>query len=252
VATAINFACPVQELEGKSTVDADFVHPVRVALRERHGQDLAVLIWVSAAGDQSPHLLFRQQAEERMRQLRQLTRAEEIARRLLGGVDEALAGAQQDRRTDVPLVHKVEVLKLPVRLVTPEELAAAKAQVESLAQDPAQQRIMLWHQEVIERYQTQQAGATQDTEIHVLRLGDVAIGTNPFELFLDFGLQMKTRSKALQTFVVQLVGGAGYLATEKAVRGGGYSAVVQSTQVGPEGGQMLADRTVQLINSLWP
>ncbi|MCU0963232.1 MAG: hypothetical protein MUF48_24325, partial [Pirellulaceae bacterium] len=103
VATAINFACPVQELEGKSTVDADFVHPVRVALRERHGQDLAVLIWVSAAGDQSPHLLFRQQAEERMRQLRQLTRAEEIARRLLGGVDEALAGAQQDRRTDVPL-----------------------------------------------------------------------------------------------------------------------------------------------------
>ncbi|MCU0963312.1 MAG: hypothetical protein MUF48_24735, partial [Pirellulaceae bacterium] len=181
-----------------------------------------------------------------------LTRAEEIARRLLGGVDEALAGAQQDRRTDVPLVHKVEVLKLPVRLVTPEELAAAKAQVESLAQDPAQQRIMLWHQEVIERYQTQQAGATQDTEIHVLRLGDVAIGTNPFELFLDFGLQMKTRSKALQTFVVQLVGGAGYLATEKAVRGGGYSAVVQSTQVGPEGGQMLADRTVQLINSLWP
>ena len=33
VAAAINFACTAQEVEGKSTVDADFVHPVRVALR---------------------------------------------------------------------------------------------------------------------------------------------------------------------------------------------------------------------------
>jgi len=252
VAAAINIACTAQEVEGKSTVDADFVHPVRVALRKRHGEQLAVLAWISSAGDQSPHLLFRQKAEDRMRELRKLTRLEEIARRILIGVDEALEGAQQDIRTDVPLVHKIEVLKLPVRMVTEPELAEAKAQVESLSKDPAQHTIMGWHQAVVDRYQTQQPDTTHDVEVHVLRLGDVAICTNPFELFLDYGIQMKARSRAIQTFVIQLVNGAGYVPTEKAVRGGGYSAVVQSTEVGSEGGQVLTDRTVELINSLWP
>ena len=243
VATAINFACTAQEVEGKSTVDADFVHPVRVALSARHGEQLAVLAWIGAAGDQSPHLMFRKQAEDRMRELRKLTRVDEIARRIVSGVDEALDGAQQDIRTDVPLVHKIEVLKLPVRMVTDPELAEAKAQVETLSKDPTQQRIMLWHQAVIDRYQQQQAKThlTQDVEVHVLRLGDVAICTNPFELFLDFGMQMKSRSKALQTFVIQLVNGAGYVPTAKAVRGGGYSAIIQSNEVGPEGGQVLTD-----------
>jgi len=37
-------------------------------------------------------------------------------------------------------------------------------------------------------------------------MGDVAITTNPFELFVDFGVQIKACSPALQTFVVQLVG----------------------------------------------
>ncbi len=251
VATAINFACTAQEVEGKSAVDADFIHPIRVALRQRHGEQLAVLAWIGAAGDQSPHLMFRQRAEDRMRELRQLTRLGEIARRIIIGVDEAFEGAEQDIRTDLPLVHTVEVITLPVRMVTDQELAEAKAQVESLSKDPAQQRIMLWHQAIVDRYQKQQTQPTQDVEVHVVRLGDVAICTNPFELFLDFGIQMKSRSKALQTFVIQLVHGAGYVPTEKAVRGGGYSAVVQSSQVGPEGGQKLADRTVELINSLW-
>jgi hypothetical protein len=55
----------------------------------------------------------------------------------------------------------------------------------------------------------------------------------------------------LQTFVIQLAGPGSYLPTEKAVKGGGYSAIVQSTVVGPEGGQILVDRTVTLINEMF-
>jgi len=65
-------------------------------------------------------------------------------------------------------------------------------------------------------------------------------------------VQMQGRSKALQTFVLQLTNGSsGYLATERAINGGGYSAVIASNRVGPEGGQVLVDRSVELINSLW-
>jgi len=88
-------------------------------------------------------------------------------------------------------------------------------------------------------------------ELHVLRLGDVAVCTNSFELFTDYGIRMKARSEAVQTFVVQLVGPGTYLPTEKAIRAGHYSAVVHSSLVGPEGGNVLVERTVNILNSLW-
>ena len=106
----------------------------------------------------------------------------------------------------------------------------------------------------MDRYERQEAGRVEPfaTEVHVIRLGDVAIATNAFELFTEFGIQMKARSRALQTFVIQLAGPGSYVPTERAARGGGYSAIAESNQVGPEGGQVLTDRTVELINSLWP
>lgn len=98
VATAIDVPCPAQEVEGKGQVDADFWHPVRETLRAEHGPGLRVLGWTGAAGDQSPHLMFRKAAEERMRRLRGLPRLDEIARRIVAGRREALAGAERPRR----------------------------------------------------------------------------------------------------------------------------------------------------------
>src|SRR5437588_12784462 len=89
-------------------------------------------------------------------------------------------------------------------------------------------------------------------ELHVIRLGDVAIATNVFELFTEFGIQIKARSRALQTFIIQLAGPGSYVPTERAARGGGYSAIVESNEVGPAGGQVLSDKTVAPINSLFP
>src|SRR5690606_14820410 len=98
----------------------------------------------------------------------------------------------------------------------------------------------------IDRYEAQKAGEVDPyrMELHVIRLGDVAIATNSFELFTQFGIQMKSRSPALQTFVIQLAGPGSYVPTELAAHGGGYSAIVESNKVGPEGGQVLTDKTV--------
>jgi hypothetical protein len=87
-------------------------------------------------------------------------------------------------------------------------------------------------------------------EFHVLRLGDVALATNPFELFLDYGLRMKARSPAALTLLVQLsCRSCGYLPTVQAVRGGSYSR--DKFIVGPEGGQVLVEETLRRFNSLW-
>ncbi len=261
VGMVVNVSCTSQEVEGRSAVNADFWHPVREALRDRHGQSLCVVAWTGAAGDQSPHIMYREAADERMRQLRGLTRLQEITRRIVAAVDDAYEVVRNDRHGDVPLVHKVETVKLPVRAVTEQEYNEAKAGVTKtlalIKQDPkaaAQEfRRMKWYETTVARFERQKTGPrpTFEAELHILRLGDVAICTNPFELFTDYGIRIKSRSKAVQTFVVQLTGEGTYLPTEKAIRGGGYSAVVHSSLVGPEGGDILVDRTVDIINSLW-
>lgn len=252
IATAINVACPAQEVEGKSTVDADFWHPVRESLRKQYGDQLVVLGWTGAAGDQSPHLMFRNSAEERMRSLRGLDRLQEIARRIVAAWQEAYAGAVKEKHADAPLVHRVETLELPIRQVTHEEALAAKTKVAEVADDPDSHWIRLWHQRVVDRFERQKPEDVYRAEIHVLRLGDVAIATNPFELYTDYGVRMKARSPALQTFVIQLAGPGTYLATERGTAGGSYGAVIQSNIVGPEGGRVLVERTLDVIGELWP
>lgn len=252
IATAVNLACPAQEVEGRSTVHADFWHVAREMLRERHGQDLAVLAWTGAAGDQSPHLMIRKQAEERMRQLRKVDRLQEIAQRVVAAWNEAYEGAQQEKHVDVVLRHHVETLQLPVRLVTQEEALAAKQKAEALADDANARRMMLWHQKVVTRFEQQKPDDTYAVELHVIRLGDVVIATNPFELYTDYGMRMKAGSRALQTFVIQLAGRGTYLPAERSLAGGAYGSIVQSNAVGPAGGQLLTERTIAAINSLWP
>jgi hypothetical protein len=87
-------------------------------------------------------------------------------------------------------------------------------------------------------------------EIHVLRLGDVAMASNPFELYLDYATRIKARSPAVLSMTIQLAGqDCGYLPTARAVQGGGYSA--ENYLVGPEGGQVLVEETVRQIQALF-
>ena len=254
IATAVNVVCPSQEVENLSAVNADFWHPVREALKAKYGEDLVVVGWAGAAGDQSPHIRYRKAAEDRMRELRGLSRLDEIARRIIRAWEEAYEGAQQEKLDNVPLVHLVKPIELPRRMVTEEEYEDAKAQIAACSTAPKDSRRVVWHQDLLKRYERQQAGDIKPytMELHALRLGDVAIATNDFELYTQFGIQMKAKSKALHTFVIQLAGPGTYVPTPFAAAGGGYSAIVQSNEVGAEGGQVLVNETVAAVNGLWP
>ena len=78
------------------------------------------------------------------------------------------------------------------------------------------------------------------------------MATNPFELFLDYGNQIKARSAAEQTFLVQLANGAeGYLPTAKAEVHGHYSAFISSGKIGHNGGEQLVRQTLQNIRQMF-
>ena len=132
-AIVVDAACPSQEVEALSSINADYWHPVRESLRKQYGQDVCVLGWCGAAGDFSPHPMIGRYpdhlhtpAEQRMLELRKSSRLEEIARRIVSAVDDTFEVVKNDRHSDVPLVHKTETLQLPTRLVTDEEYAKAK------------------------------------------------------------------------------------------------------------------------------
>ena len=105
---------------------------------------------------------------------------------------------------------------------------------------------------MLKRFEQQNYVDVMPAEVHIMRLGSIAIATNPFELFLDYGNQIKARSLAEQTFLIQLANGTeGYLPTEKAEKGGHYSAFLSSGQVGHAGGEQLVRQTLQRINTLF-
>lgn len=256
---AVNLACPSQVTEHLLVISADYWHETRLELRRRFGQDLFVLPQCAPAGDQSPHFLLYQDQEQMMRDRRGLSEREEVARRIARAVEDVYELARESAQADVPLQHVVKTVDLPMRKVTDEELAHSKAEVERLeaeqTADEKAESIRRTHvsrnRRVVERYENQGPDPMQPIELHVLRIGDVAMATNPFELFLDFGLRIKARSAAPQTMLVQLAAGSyGYVPTERAVQGKSYGAEVVSNLVGPEGGQVLVEETLRAIASL--
>ncbi|MBI3946092.1 MAG: hypothetical protein HY321_09250 [Armatimonadetes bacterium] len=257
----INLACPSQVTENALYVSADFWHEVRIEVAKRHGSDVFLLPQCSAAGDQSPHLLLHKAAEARARELRGVTEREEIARRIAAAVDDVLPLAQADIRRDAPLHHVARTVDLPARRITPgdyENAVRLYRENEARQPDPADARavshrfVMLRrYQRVMDAYRTQGENPVYPVELHLARLGDVAFATNPFELFLDFGLRIKARCRAAQTFVVQLAGPGSYLPTARAVAGVGYGAAPVDNRVGPEGGQVLVEATLETLNAMW-
>ena len=257
-AVAVNVACPSQEVESRSAMNADFWHDAREQLKSKlDSPDLNILGWCSAAGDQSPHPQYRKDAEARMIQLRGITRQQELGRRLSNAVLDTLDAARADIRTDAAFGHIVEDLALPPRRILEREYEEAKRNLAqySVAKNPDNRIITMLTMEksIVHRFENADTIPAYNMEMHVLRLGDIAITTNTFELYLDWGVQMKARSPAQQTFVLQLTNGCGmYLPTALAIEGGSYSGLPHVNKVGPEGGQILVDQTLRAMHSLFP
>ncbi len=266
----VNLACPSQETEHERFLSADFWHEARLEIRSVLGRDIPILAQCAPAGDQSPHLLFHQDIEQRMRDRRGISSRQEIARRLGHAAADGFDGAAAAIQWDARLQHHQEVLALPRRLVTEAERDQAEAEIKALQSDTAgdpgrHASFIRRNREVLKRYDQQQSQPNHEIELHVVRLGEVAFATNPFELFLDFGIRIKARSPAVQCFLTQITCGYdGYLPTRKAVEAvlheqdrqrpgfsGNYGAGVASNRVGPAGGQILVNRTVEIMQELF-
>ena len=271
----VNLACPAQCVQHRSFVSPDFWGEVKVRLRAYFGEHIFLLPQCSAAGDQCPVDLVRwvepdsdlndpnisqrkltnRKADPSMFDLQGMRKTgKRIASEVIDVWEEGL-----DIPQDKPeFIHEVKIMQLPLRRASLTDLEQAKQGIREYLShvqgnvdynDIARLQIYMG---VLKRFELQEEVETVDTEVHIIRLGDIAFATNPFELFLDYGNQIKARSHASQTFLIQLAnGGEGYLPTKKAEQGGHYSAFIASGQVGHAGGEQLVRETLQEINRMF-
>jgi hypothetical protein len=196
-------------------------------------------------------------------------RAEDIANRIVAAFDEVLSWAGKDKMCNPVLKHEVKTLQLSRRVFPKELIEEEKKLHEQVSKikyieggDPWEQ---LYNNSktrsrrgriggLLKRYELQSKEPYLTTDIHVVRIGDIAFASNRFELFMDYMHRIQARSPFEQTFIVQLVvdknGTGSYLATEKAIANKGYSATPYCNQVSPAGGQELVNETLKVLKDL--
>ena len=269
-----NVACPAQVLEHQNFISSDYMGKLKRIIREKYGNEVNLLGLISPAGDMCPRDMIRWvDAEIELKDpnierdkiiprkadpsMFDIKGCEKVAKRIANEVFWALDEVDE-YVSEATLVHKNIKLDLPLRRVTPKEYEASLAVIKEFASnikrdinfaDNAKLQI---HSGNVGRYQVQQTTDLVGVEVHVIRLGDIAFATSPFELFLNYGNQIRARSLAKQTFMAQLsCGSAGYLPTEKAEKGSHYSAFIGSGLVGHEGGNLLVRKTLSEINEMF-
>ncbi len=270
-----NLACPAQCVQHRLFVSPDFWGEAKMLLRKHFGEDIYLLPLCSPAGDQCPVDLVRwvepesdvhdpnlkrsnpsaRKADPSMFDLAGMRKA---GKRIANEIIEVYNEGLDEPQTDPELIHEVHHFRLPLRRVSLSDVAAARRAIrEYLSNVPGDvdyndAAALQVHLGILRRAELQEIMNVVDIESHIARLGTVAIATNPFELFLNYGNQIKARSHAEQTFLVQLANGAeGYLPTEKAEQGGHYSAFVSSGLVGHVGGDQLVRETLEAINKMF-
>ena len=272
----VNLACPAQCVQHRLFVSPDFWGEVKVRCRKYFGEDLFILAQCSAAGDQCPVDLVRwvqpytdindpnclrvnppkRKADPSMFDLEGMYKA---GKRIANEIIEIWEEGLDEPQTEPKFEHRVKNMQLPIRRATLTDLNKAKQGIKDYLRDKNGADVdyndvanLQVHLGVLNRFKAQEVLDVLDTEVHVIRMGTVAFASNPFELFLDFGNQIKARSDAEQTFLIQLANGAeGYLPTAKAEEHGHYSAFISSGQVGHIGGEQLVRETLQNIRQMF-
>ena len=275
----LNVACPSQVMESTYKVSSDFAGATRELLKKEYGEDFHTIYQISPAGCQSPRDLVRHYTtgpyfwhEDGI---------PVIANRLLKAVREATV----EEIDYTPIFRQTSLrVTLPRRRASYTDYKNAKAELARLLaikseedaykefcdnthasekrgghgpyDDKTEHFVCIKNvKAVITRYERQDKTPSISFNMNVIRLGDIAIANNPFELYLYYGQNIKARSKAKQTFLVQLSAGAsiyaGYLPSPDAEKFGGYGGMIINGQVGSDGGFMLTDITVNEINKLF-
>ena len=232
---------------GDTCYSADFPGVARAYLRDVLGP-IPMLYFNGAFGDIAGVSMLAPQPRGEGRERRLLRTAHQLAGETLRLLHEARFV------DDVPLCHQYEDLSMKVRLPEPERVEWAREILSRVGSgnEPDGWERMMAHG--ISLLQDEYGDNPVDTvPVHAVRVGDVALLTQPCELYCQFGIDIKRRSPAPLTAVCNITDGyRGYCPTAYGVLGGGYSGEpIHWCRLELLAGYKIVDIAAKLLHDLW-
>lgn len=225
---------------------ADFPGEVRKTFRKEFKKSLPVLFLNGAQGDISMENMLDRKSEsdeEKMKKITNLVVGETM--RLYKNIE---------YQTDPVLEHQYHDLKVKVRLPETGTLIRSKEILKRIDEGEnirGMEMIMAFGS--VHLQETFGENPFDILPVHGIRIGDLAIVTQPCELFSQFGLDIKRRSPGKSTIVVGMTDGYnGYCPTIYGLLGGGYSgSPISWTRLEPEAGYKIVETSAILLNKVW-
>lgn len=273
IGAAVCIPCPSQVYELHDFISADYWGEARNCIREKLG-NIYILPLCGAAGDQNPLDLVRISKDNEkelkvwnaqetavFRNIDMLQECKDIGERICEAVVRGYRKAKNYAESRPVFKTVVFEMDVPLRTVSKEDTDAAQARIDAVkakyapGEKMSEGEMIRCFEDIgyINRWKLQQQSTRFTFPVFIFRIGKAAFATNPFELYVDYGLRIKARCKAKQAFIVQLSSNkkGGYLPTKIAVDGGSYGSKPVSTLVGPEGGDELVEKTLSAMDSLF-
>jgi len=226
---------------------ADFPGYLAAAMRQLHGPDFVTAYFNGCCGNVN-HLDYRDRTMGRG-----YTMTQRVGYMLAVDACQALQSAAPIAGDELAVSseraglvrHKINEQELAWCRKVIQELAGghAKGQVDGLPDE-------YW---AVTRLRMHEMQHDDDfVEVMVIRLGDAAIVGLPGEIFCEYGMEIKRRSPARHTFVVELANDAiGYIPTREAFAQGGYEPTPGATFYTEDAGERLKASALRQLHTLF-
>lgn len=166
--------------------------------------------------------------------------------------DAAWRATREIEHDDNPLIAvRQREITLTYRRVTEEQVLRALETmkgIEEKGEDEFPKKALQYARNTVK---FQEPREPEKVIIQVIRIGDQAICTLPFEVLVEIGLELKEKSPFPHTFTIELANGSyGYLPPPNQFELGGYETWIGTCRFVPESSEILVKNLLEMLDEL--
>ncbi len=239
LATHVNFAMHLDTVSG-TQFSADYAYTIGKILGQVKGPDMMTMFTIGAAGNVN-HVDVKTKERQSGN-----AEAQRIGTVLAGEAIKTYARMKPVAAG--PVRVKNEIVKIPLVDVKPDQIAAAKATMETFGK-PKQASFL----EMVNAMKVLDVAERKrdliEAEVQVIAVGEVAFVSLPGEIFTELGIAIKKASPFPLTIVSELANASiSYVPNRKAYAEGSYEVISARCAAGC--GEALADAAIKMLADL--